>query len=799
MYDDMRHGIRALWRQPAFTLVTVGALALGIGASAAIFSVVTAVLLRPLPFADPDRLVIVWDRVARLGLDRNGVSPSNFVDWQKQNTVFKGMDAWTEHFLNLGGDDGPAERVYGLGVTSAFFETIGVRPPIGRGFRAEDAPTGERTTPRPVLISHGLWQRRFGGQASVLGRTLRLNGRSAQVIGILPSDFLFLGKRFDVVDTMAFSDDQVRNWRARRWLTVVARLAPGVTVAQAQAGMDTVTARLAEQYPDANQGRGAYVRSLVDELVGDARPALYLLQAAVGLVLLIAATNVAHLQLVRSLTRARELAIRAALGATRARLVRQLFTEGLILAMAGGTAGVLMAAAGTRAIVAMSPADVPRVEEARVDGGVLLFALMIAAGAAVICGLLPALQTSRADLRQALDEGGRSGRGGARPRLQGMLVAAEVALSLILLVGAGLLVKSFVRLQRVDPGFGAQDAVALDLSLGPAYGDPPARALAFERILARLEALPGVRSAGITTDLPLSGETSRRSFTIVDDMGPLPNAKHDAEIRRVSASYFDAMGMALRRGRGFDAAAADTIVINEAMARRFFAGADPIGRRLRIEDGPLRPREIVGVVGDVKHFGLDAAAPPEIYLSHLDRPWPSMTVVVRAATGDPAALLPGIRAELAAIDKNLPAANVKTIAQYLAGSVSRPRFSARLFALFALVALVLAAVGLYGVVAYAVAQRTPEIGIRMALGADAPEIVRMVVSDGLRPVWIGIASGLAGALLLAHTMGRLLYETRAHDPVVLAGVTTLLLAVAIVACWWPARAAARVDPMVCVR
>ena len=798
MYDDMRHGIRALWRQPAFTLVTVGALTLGIGATTAIFSVVNAVLLRPLPFADADRLVVVWDHVPRLGLDRNLVSPSNFVDWQRQNDVFDGMEAYTETFLNLGGGEGAAaERVYGLGVTAGFFETLRVRPAIGRSFAASDAAaTGER----PIVISDGLWQRRFARDPAVLERTLTVNGRRAPIIGVLPADFLFLVRRFDVVQPSSFSDEQIRTSRGRRWLTVIARLKAGVTLPRAQAGMDAITTRLAEQYPDVNQGRGALVRSIEDELVGHARPALYLLQAAVGLVLLIAAANVAHLQLVRSLTRARELATRAALGATPARLARQLFTEGLILAMAGGAAGVLMAAAATRAIVAMSPADVPRMEETRVDGGVLLFALMIAAGAAVIRGLLPALQTSRADLRQALDEGGRSGRGGARPRLHGMLVAAEVALSLILLVGAGLLVKSFIRLQHVDPGFGAHDAVALDLSLGPAYGDPSARALAFERILARLQALPGVRSAGITTDLPLSGETSRRSFTIDGDTGPLLNAKHDAEIRRVSARYFDAMGMALRRGRGFDAIAADAVVvINEAMARRFFAGADPIGRRLQIEDGPLRVREIVGVVGDVKHFGLDVAAPPEMYLSHLDRPWPSMTLVVRAAADDPGALLPGIRAELAAIDKNLPAANVKTITQYLAGSVARPRFIVRLLGLFAVVALTLAAVGLYGVVAHAVACRRGEIGIRMALGADASEIVRMVVGDGLRPVWIGIAAGLVGAVLLAHTMARLLYDTPAHDPAVLAGVTTLLLAVAVLACWWPARAAARVDPMVCAR
>ncbi len=798
MLDDLRYGARTLWRRPGFTAVTVAALALGVGVTTSIFSVVSAVLLRPLPYGEPERLVVVWDRVARLGLDRNVVSPSNFVDWQRQNSVFERMDAYTEHFFNLGDDGGRAERVYGMGVTPGFFETLRIRPVRGRGFRRDDAQSSADARPWPVLVSHGLWQRRFGGDPAVLGRTFTLNGHRAEVIGILPAGFLFLGKRFDVFNAIGFTEEQAQNWRARRWLTVVARLGTGVTLAQAQAGMDLVTARLAEQYPDANQGRGAYLRPLADEIFGEFKPALFLLQAAVALVLLIAATNVANLQLVRSLSRARELATRAALGATRPRLVKQLFVEGLLLAALGGGLGVLFARWGTRFVVALSPVDVPRLSETRTDGAVLLFSLLLVVAVSVVCGLLPALQASRTDLRGALEEGGRSA-AGAQPRLQRALIVAEVSLSLVLLVGAGLLIKSFVRLQRVDPGFLGDAAVAMDLSLSEGHGDPRARARLFEQIVLRVEALPGVRSAGLTTDLPLSGETSTRSFQIVVGGPALASEKVDAEIRSVSTNYFDAMGMTLEKGRGFAPVERDAIVINETMARRFFPGQDPLGKRLVVEDGPRRPREIVGVIADVRHFGLDAAAPPEMYLSHLDRPWANMTLVVRAAGADPAGLVAGVRRELAAIDQDLPAANVKTIAQYLAGSVARQRFSMRLLGVFAAVALLLAAFGIYGVVAYSVAQRTPELGIRMALGADARDIVRMVLGDGLRPVGIGVALGLAGAFLVTRAMSGLLYEVAAGDPVVFVAVTALLVAVAFLASWLPARRAARVDPVTCVR
>ncbi len=799
MREDLRQALRSLSRSPGFTLVAIATLAAGIGASAALFSVVNAVLLRPLPYVEPERLVMVWDRVTRLGLDRNGVSPSNFVDWRRLSSVFESMDAYTETFVNLAGDDGPPERVDGMAVTPGFFDTLGVRPLVGRSFHRDDAQPGADAGPRPILISHGIWQQRLGGIRDILGRTLVVNGGRCEIVGVLPPEFLFVGKRFDVFNTFAFSEEQTRNRRGRRWLTVVARMKPGVGVARAQAEMDSVTVRLAEQYPDVNRGRGAQVRLLECQLLGSVRHGLLLLQAAVALMLLIAAGNVANLQLVRSLSRARELATRAAMGATRRRLLRQLLAEGVLLAAGGGAIGVLFAAWGTRLLVTLSPADVPRITDTRVDVSVLAFSLLLAAAVSVVCGLLPALSASRADLRGVLSEGGRSHTAGGRSRLQGVFVTVQVALSLVLLVGAGLLVKSFIRLQRVDPGFVQDAAVAMDISLGAVHGDLPARARVYEQLIERVQAMPGVRFAGITSDLPLSGETSRRSFSLVAESSALASEKLDAEIRRVSSRYFDAMGLTLRSGRGFGTTETGVVVVNEAFARRFLVGQDPRGRELVIDDGPPLRREIVGVVGDVKHFGLDAATPPEIYLSHLDRPWPSMTLVVRAAVGRPIALVPGVRRELAALDKDLPAANVKTIEQYLAGSVAQRRLSMRLLGAFGSVALLLAALGIYGVVADAVSRRSAEIAIRMALGADGRDVTRMVVRDCLRRVQVGLAAGLAGSWILSRGMSGLLYEVTPLDPGVFTTAAVTLVAAALLACWLPARQAARTAPMSCLR
>ena len=792
MLQDLKQAARTLRRQPAFTLLAIGVLGLGIGASTALFSVVSAVLLRPLPYFEPDRLVLVSEHVVHLGSSRT-VSPSNFVDWQRRNHVFAGLDCYTENFLNLTGDEGPPERLYGVGASAGFFETLGMRAAHGRLFRPDDA---ERTEPRPVVLSHGLWQRRFGGDPGILGRTITLQTGRREVIGVLPADFVFLDKRFDVFETTSFTEEQIRNWRGRRWLTVVGRLKPGMTLARAQADMDVLTARLAEEYPETNKGCGARVRLLAHHLLGHARPALWILLLSVLLVLLIAAANVANLQLVRALARGRDLATRAALGATRARLVRSLLAESLLLAVGGAAIGIAVAGVSRRAILALAPADVPRIETIGLDARVVAFAFLAALTANLISGLLPALQASRRDLHQALNEGGRMGTGGHR-RAQRAFAVAQVALSVALLAAAGLLIKSFLRMQNVETGFVTEEAVAMDLSLGRAHGDLDARARFFEQLIARVEARPGVRAAGVTTDLPLSGETSRRSFTI-ERPSPLEGEKLDAEIRRVSARFFEAMGQPLRRGRGLEPGL-DGVVVNEAMARRFFPGGDALGRRLVIEDGPRRSREIVGVVADVKHFGLDRETPPEIYLSHLDRPWSNMTLVVRAAEGDPARLAGEVRRELAALDPSLPLANVKTIEQYVAASVAGPRFTMSLAASFAAAAVLLAALGVYGVIAGSVAQRTAELGVRMALGADGRDVRRLVVGEGLRLAAGGVLFGVAVALVLGRLVSRLLFEVSAADPLVLLAVVVVVSAAALLAAYLPARRASRLNPTIAMR
>ena len=773
-------------------MVAVAGLALGVGASTALFSVLNAVLLRPLPYRDPERLVMVWDSVPRQRLHHNLVSPPNFVDWQRQSPVFESMEAYTETFLNLVVDDGEApERVYGLAVTPLFFDTLGVRPALGRLFVPEDGVA--EGAPRPVILSHGLWHRRFGGDPGIVGRSIRLG----RVVGVLPPGFFFPSRRFEAFQPLSgFTEDQLRSWRHRRWLTVVARLRAGVGIEEAQAAMNTVAARLAAQYPDANEGRGAHVRPVEEELLGTVRPALFLLQGAVAFVLLIAAANVANLQLVRSLTRGRELATRAALGATRRRLVRQLLAESLLLALLGGCAGILLAFWGARLIVAISPADVPRIGEVGLDGRVLMFSLLCTLSACLVSGLLPALRASRTDLRDALEQGSR-GVGLARSRAQRAFAIAQLASSLVLLAGAGLLGKSFVRLQGADAGFVRSESVAMDLSRPG--GDREAWAPFFEDLLDRVEALPGVRSAGLTAHLPLSGEEGRRSFAVAGEDSVPASETADASFRSVNAGYLDAMGIPLRRGRGFEEGETGVVVVNEAFARRFLPRQDPLSRHLVIADGTPRPREIVGVVGDVSHFALAEEAVPEMYVTHADRPWPNMTLVVRAANGDPSALVPSVRREVAVLDPSLPLANVKTIDEYVAASVGPHRFRMRLVGAFAAAALLLAALGVYAVVAYGAARRRHEIGVRMAVGADADDVLRLVLGDGLRLVCLGIAVGLAGAVAGARVLRALLYEVSPLDPVILGCMSALLAGVALAACYLPALRASRLDPLVVTR
>ncbi len=801
MLGDLRRALRSLLRQPRFTLVALPALALGVAVNATVFSIVDAVLVRPLPYREPGRLVHVWDRVSRLGLDGGNVSPANFVDYQQLSQSFERLEAYTEILANVASDDGRPERVSGLMVTPPFFDALGVQPTIGRGFRREDVSPREGVEARPVLLSHGFWQRRFGSDPATVGKLITLDGAQAEVVGVLPPGFLIPGRRFDIFGPLGFTQDQLVSGRGSRWLTVVGRLRPGVTIKQAQAEMDIVADRLAREHPDVNQGRGVTVSSLRQDALGRFRPALMLLQAAVGLVLLIAAANVAHLQLARSLSRRAELAIHAALGATRRALVRQVLAESLLLALMGAALGLLVARLWAGGVMALSPPDIPRIQTAGLDGRVIAFTFLVAGGVGLLFGLPLALHASKPDLHSTLKEGGRGSVRTAGHRPQALLVVVEVALSLVLLACAGLLVESFMRLQRVDPGFAKGEAVAMDISLGPR--DAGGRARFFEELIERIEAQPGVRSAGVTKDLPLSGEGSRRSFVVLDADPSGPPTAFDAECRRVSAHYFDAMGIVIRKGRGFDGtdmtSGSGVVIVNSAFVQRFLPGQDPVGRRLLIRDGPPRERRVIGVVADVKHFGLDAAAVPEMYVPHTDRPWPNMTLVVRVDRGDPKWVVTNVRRELAALDKGLPMANVRTIGDYVAASTAPLRFSMRLVAAFAALALLLAALGVYGVTSYVSSQRTHEVAIRMALGAERRDIVRLILGDGLRSVMVGLMIGLAGALVAGRLMRGILFDVGAADPLVLGGVVVLLAVVALLACYLPARRSSRLDPAACTR
>ncbi len=802
MFRDLQYGIRMLRKRPGFTLVVVMALALGIGVNTAIFSVVNAVLLRPLPYKEPGRLVVVWDQVARLGLHRNIVSPANYYDWQRYSQSFESMGAYTEAFFNLTAEDGGSpERIAVVIATPSLLTTLGAYPSVGRAHLPEDGD-GAASADRPVIISHSLWQRRFGGNPNIVGQTITLNGGRYSVIGVMPSGFMFSGKKIDAFLRFAPDAAQMANRRGR-YLTVLARLKPGVTLKQAQADMDAITVNLAQQYPDTNTDRGANISPLEDEVFGAIRPALFMLLGTVGFVLLIASANVANLLLARSSSRRREFALRVALGATRMRIVRQFLTESILLALVGGVLGLLLARWLTKLIVALSPTDIPRISEAGLDGRVLGFTVAVSLLTGVVFGLLPALHVSRPDVRDSLKEGGHTAEVKGRNRARATLVVVEIALSLILLVGAGLMIRTFISLQRVDPGFLTADAVAMDISLPASYRDPQQRARFFQEIIRRTETLPGVSSAGVTDNLPLSGEDASRAFTIVGETSSSSTEKFAAEHRRVSSHYFDAMGVILVRGRPFTEADTDkapgVVIINEVLARRFMPNVDPLGKQLVIDDGPARPRQIIGVVRDVKHFSLDAEAKPEMYVPHLDRPWPNMTLVVRAATVNPETLVGPVRSEVAVVDRSIPVANVKTLEQYVAASTGPRRFSMFLLGSFAAVALLLAMIGIYGVMSYSVAQRTQEIGIRMALGAKRATVLKLIIGAGLKLILLGVGIGLVGAFVLTRVISSLLYEVSAHDPIVFLGVTVLLAGAALLACLVPALRATRVDPIIALR
>jgi putative ABC transport system permease protein len=797
---DLRYAVRMLAKRPGFTAVAVLALALGIGANTAIFSVVNAVLLRPLGYLEPDRLLMVWENhTARQGPETEWTSPPTFADWRDQNNVFDSVAALQGWGPTVTGGAEP-ERLVGAAVSHDMFKVLGVEPALGRGFRLEeDRAGGERV----VILGHGVWKRRFGGEPSILDRAITLNGEPYTVIGVMPEGF-----RFPIISnaeawTPLLQTVNSTCGRGCYTLRTVARLKPGVTIERARQEMGALAEGLAEKYPEANKGIGVTLISLHEQVVGSLKPMLLVLLGAVGFVLLIACANVANLMLARAATRTKEIAIRTALGASRARLVKQLLTESLLLSMAGGALGLLLAFWLVDVMVAFSPRGTPRLDEVAIDKTVLAFTLLVAVATGIVFGLMPALQTTRPDFGNALKEGKGTDAASGGKRVRSALVVAEVALALMLLIGAGLLIKSFANLLNVDPGFNPSNVLTLQLSL-PRTRYPEGKQVSafYADLMGRIQSLPGVESVGAGSSLPLVGPNTDTDFQIEGRPAPPPGEGTGAWYSLVTSDYFQTMGMRIMSGRSFNerdqAESPDVIIISETMARRYWPGEDPVGKHILTGNSNSDRREIVGVVGDVKHFGIDADARPTMYFPHAQALARLMTVTVRT-TADPASLAATARSQVWSIDKELSVSNISNMEEIVSTSIAQPRLVMLLLGAFAALALILAAVGIYSVIAYAVTQRTREIGIRMALGAQAADVLKLIVGQGMLLTVAGVAVGLAGAFALTRFMQSFLYEVDAIDPVTFAVISVLLVSVALLASYIPARRAAKVDPMIALR
>ncbi|HYG10021.1 MAG TPA: ABC transporter permease [Pyrinomonadaceae bacterium] len=806
VWQDLSYGLRMLLKNPGFTLVAVIALALGIGANSAIFSVVNTVLLRPLPYQDPERLVMVWEDDTKGGYPRDTPSAANYADWRDQNQVFEGMAAMANMSFNLTGTGEP-ERLDGRRVSANLFPLLGVEPQLGRAFLPEeDQPGGNRV----VVLSHGLWQRRFGSDANIKGKSLTLNGESYTVVGVMPPHFQFPSRDDELWVPIAFTSEEAAN-RGRHYLQVVARMKPGVTLEQAQAEMNTIAARLQQQYPAQNTGLGATVTSLHEHVVGDIKPALLVLLGAVGFVLLIACANVANLLLARAAVRQKEISIRVALGASRLRLIRQFLTESILLAALGGGVGLLLSLWGVSLLKAFIPENIAQARDISIDGRVLLFTLFVSLLTGLIFGLAPAAQASNFNLNETLKEGGRDSAAGSRGnRIRGLLVIAEVAVSLILLIGAGLLINSFMRLSSVDPGFRTDKLLTMQVELSELkYPDHARRSAFYTELINRIEALPGVSSAAVTNWIPLVRQGDSIGFSIEGRPDPAPGqGKRPTVVTRVtSPHYFQTMGIQLLQGRGFveqDRVDAPAVaVINETMARRFWPDQDPIGKRIT-PGSPDSPDPddwitIVGIARDVRQFELVADPKPQMYLTYAQAGFFAPRHLVVSTNVEPLGLASMVRKAVWEIDKDQPVSNIRTMEEVLSESIARQRFSMLLLGIFAAVALVLAAVGIYGVMSYSVAQRTREIGIRMALGARRSDVLKLTVGGGLKLVLIGVAIGLGAAFILTRVMSSLLFGVSATDPTTFIIISLVLIGVAVLASYIPARRATRVDPMVALR
>ena len=802
--QDLRYGLRMLLKHPGFTLVAVVALALGIGANSAIFSVVDSLLLRPLPFEQPERLVQVWESNPQRGRLEMPASFPNFTDWRDQNHVFEHTVAYSHWSFNLTGSAEP-ERIRSALVSHAFFPMLGIKPILGRTFLPGEDQPGQDLS---VVISRSLWQRRFNSDPGVVGKAVDLNGKSFTVVGVVAEATALPGLPGDIELWAPVSHGFALTERRAHFLNVIARLKPGVGLEQAQAEMSRIAEALSRQYPEANADRTLRIVPLQEQVVGDVRPALLVLLGAVVFVLLIASTNVANMLLARAAGRRKEIAIRTALGAGRWRLVRQLLTESLLLALAGGALGLLLALWGVNLLVMFGPSDLPRVKEVAVDGRVLAFTFAVSLLTGLVFGLVPALQSSRPELNETLKEGGRSATGGAgRRRVRSLLVVTEVTLSLVLLVGAGLLLKSFFRLRAVNPGFNPQDVLTMQLDLtGPNY-QKGSQVISFHgRLLERVGALPGVEAAATASSVPIAPDAGFAYLTFVVERQTPDPAEHPAAFYNgVSPDYFRTMQIPVLRGRAFDEhdvrGALGVAIVNETLARSYFHGSDPLGRRITLNDENPKEEDwatVVGVVKDTKPRELAGEPVAEMYMPYAQQPEPSMALMIRTA-GSPDAVVAAVRREVLALDPAQPVYSVRTLPAVMSEAVATPRFRTFLLGVFAALALALAVVGIYGVMSYAVTQRTHEFGIRMALGAGSSDVLKLVVGHGMALALAGVLIGLVASFALTRVLAGLLYGVTPTDPVTFACVSLLLVAVALAACLIPARRAAKVDPMVALR
>ncbi len=804
--QDLRFGARMLLKNPIVTLVAIIALTLGIGANSAIFSVVHAVLLRSLPYTDAERLAVIWEKKEGGKTDQNVINLGNFYDWKEQNNVFSDMAAFFDLTVNLTGDGEP-EEVPGQIVTTNLFPLLGVNAIQGRTFTPDEGKPGQ---PNVVLISHGLWQRRFGGDPGVIGRQVTLNNRQNTIIGVLPADFGWHVPKGSMTRKAAeiWSPWEVSNelrQRRGRFASAVARLRPGVTTAQAQQEMKIIGARLEKQYPEFNTKWGVNVVPLRAQFTGDIRRPLLILLGAVGFVLLIACANVANLQLARAAARKKEIALRAGLGASRWRITRQLLTESVLLSLVGGTLGLLLAWWGTKALIALSPPALMNLGDVSVNLPVLGFTFGVALLTGIVFGLVPALDATRFDLQDSLKEGGKNIGGSIRShRVRNLFVITQVALALVLLVGAGLLVKSLNRLQSVDPGFNPKELVTMRVSLPTRKYDTDGKVINFwQQAVEQIKKIPGVEAAGAINSLPFTGLYPGTSMAI-EGRPPLPPGQElTTGICVTDANYFQVMQIPLKRGRLFTAQEATemrhVVVINETFARKFLPGEDPLGKRVTIEMKDENvPTEIVGVVGDNKHLGLDVAIEPMAYWPHPELTYSSMTLVLRVR-GEATNVVPAARSVIRNLDPHQPVGEVITMEGLLAKSLARSRFNTTLLTIFAVVALVMAAVGIYGVMSYSVQQRTHEIGVRMALGAQERDVLTLIVRHGVVLAAIGVAAGLIASFGLTRLIVSLLFETAATDTITFAVVAIGLFLVTLLACYVPARRATKVDPLMALR